>query len=308
MRTKKIVADASREKRQACAESARAYSAGMVFGCASARTRVLRVNGLDLHALEWGDAGRPPLCFLHGGAAHAHWFDLVAPAFADRFHVLSLDQRGHGESAWASPPAYATEDFASDLLAMMDVLNWRRMTLVGHSMGGHNAMAFAAWHPERLAALALLDARPAIPPERLNRMHERGRRPPRHHATEESAVRSFRLLPPDTTAAPEFLAHIGRAGIVKREAGWAYRFDPACYGRRQPHDAWPLLQRITAPTIVVRAERSPGLTPEMAQRMLDAIPDASFTIIPGAYHHLTLDAPAAFVSALDAFLKESLAS
>jgi pimeloyl-ACP methyl ester carboxylesterase len=280
----------------------------MILGCLSARARIVHVNGLDLRALEWGEPGRPPLCFLHGGAAHAHWFDLVAPAFADRFHVLSLDQRGHGESQWASPPAYATEDFASDLLGLMDRLNWQRMTLVGHSMGGHNAMAFAAWHPERLAALAILDARPAIPPERLTRMHARGRRPPRHHSTEELAVRSFRLLPPETTAAPEVLAHMGRAGVVKREAGWVYRFDPACYARREPHDAWPLLERITAPTLVVRAELSPILTPDMAQRMLDTIPDASLAIIPGAHHHLTLDAAPAFVSALDAFLKDALAS
>jgi pimeloyl-ACP methyl ester carboxylesterase len=280
----------------------------MTLGCLSARTRVIHVNGLDLRALEWGEPGRPPLCFLHGGAAHAHWFDLVAPAFADRFHVLSLDQRGHGESEWASPPAYATEDFASDLLGMMDTLNWQRMTLVGHSMGGHNAMSFAAWHPERLAALGIVDARPAIPPERLNRMHERGRRPPRHHATEELALRSFRLLPSGTVAAPELLAHLGRAGTVKREAGWVYRFDPACYGRRQPHDAWPLLEHITAPTLVVRAELSPVLTPDMARRMLDTIPDASLAIIPGAYHHVTLDAPDALVAALHAFLKEALAS
>jgi len=122
-----------------------------------------------------------------------------------------------------------------------------------------------------------------------------------------SAVRSFRLLPPDTIAAPEFLVHIGRAGIVKREAGWSYRLDPACYGKRNPHDAWPLLGRITAPTLIARAELSPVLTGEMAQRMLDAIPDATSAIIPGAYHHLTLDAPAAFVSALEVFLKESLA-
>ena len=44
---------------------------------------------------------------LHGGAAHAHWFDAVLPALIERFHVVALDQRGHGESTWAAPPAYA---------------------------------------------------------------------------------------------------------------------------------------------------------------------------------------------------------
>ena len=118
--------------------------------------------------------GAPPLCFLHGGAAHAHWFDAVVPALADRYHVVSLDQRGHGESAWALPPAYATEDFAADLLGMMDGLGWTRMTLVGHSMGGHNAMAFAAWYPERVSALVVVDSRPALPEDRVERMRARG--------------------------------------------------------------------------------------------------------------------------------------
>src|SRR5260370_895414 len=43
------------------------------FGCETATTRTLRVNGLDLSFLEWGASGNPALCFLHGGAAHAHW-------------------------------------------------------------------------------------------------------------------------------------------------------------------------------------------------------------------------------------------
>src|SRR5882672_7651453 len=86
------------------------------LGCETARKRYVVVGGLRLSFLEWGIAGRPVLCFLHGGSAHAHWFDLVTPAFTDRFHVIALDQRGHGESQWAEPPAYATENFAADLV------------------------------------------------------------------------------------------------------------------------------------------------------------------------------------------------
>ena len=152
------------------------------LGCALARDRHVEINGLRLHLLEGGRIGGPVLCFLHGGSAHAHWFDAVMPHFADRFHVISLDQRGHGESEWASPPAYATEDFAGDLAALMDRMGWHRMALVGHSMGGHNATAFAAWHPDRVSALVIADSRPALPTDRLERMHERGRRAPRLHA------------------------------------------------------------------------------------------------------------------------------
>ena len=272
------------------------------FGCDTAISRSVDVNGLRLHFLEWGTPGRPALCFLHGGAAHAHWFDLVTPAFADQFHVASLDQRGHGESQWATPPAYATEDFAADLLGVMDALGWRRMALVGHSMGGHNAMGFSAWHPHRVSALVIIDARPALPPERVNRMHERGRRPPRLHPSVEGAVRSFRLLPKETTADPALLAHLAGAGLVQRDGGFKYRFDPACYASRKPVDAWPLLPRVTAPALVVRGELSPNLPQEMAERIRDLLPKASLVEIPGAYHHLVLDAPGAFNAALAAFL------
>ncbi len=270
------------------------------FGCETATSRFVEVRGLRLHLLESGAPGRRALCFLHGGAAHAHWFDLVTPAFADRFHVVAVDQRGHGESDWPQPPAYGTEDFAADLLELMDRLGWRQMALVGHSMGGHNAMAFAAWHPERVSALGIVDSRPALPPERVNRMHER--RPPRLHPSVEDAVRSFRLLPRETRADPAVLAHLARAGLARRDGGFKYRFDPACYGSRKPVDAWPLLARVTAPTLVVRGALSRILPHDMMERMGAVIPKASVVEIAGAHHHLVLDDAAAFNAALDAFL------
>src|ERR1700681_4956499 len=104
------------------------------FGCEIARSRSLQVGGLALHALEWGEPGRPALCFLHGGSAHAHWFDAVVPAFVDTFHVISLDQRGHGQSGWAPDGKYGTEQFALDLGGVMTAMGWGRMVVVGHSM------------------------------------------------------------------------------------------------------------------------------------------------------------------------------
>jgi esterase len=274
------------------------------FGCQSARSRSLPVDGLTLHALEWGEPGHPALCFLHGGSAHAHWFDGVVPAFADRYHILSLDQRGHGSSQWATTPAYATEDFAADLLGVLDAMGWARVTLIGHSMGGHNAMAFAAWHPDRVERLVIVDSRPSIPADRLQTMHRRGDRGPMRHETIESALRSFRLLPRETVADPALLEHLARQGIVEREGRFVYRFDPACNGQRRPTDGWALLARITAPTLLVRGEHSPVLPRAMAADMLARLPRARLVEIPGTYHHLVLDAPGAFATALSAFLGE----
>ncbi|MBI1736358.1 MAG: alpha/beta hydrolase [Candidatus Rokubacteria bacterium] len=272
------------------------------FGCLRARSRTIPVDGVALHALEWGEPGRPPLCFLHGGAAHAHWFDLAAPAFADRFHVVALDQRGHGASAWAHPPSYATEDFVSDLVAVFDAFGWREVTLVGHSMGGANSIACAAWHPERVRALVVVDSRPAIPAERLDAMRDRGARPMRRHPSVDAAVAAFRLLPRETVADPALLAHLARAGIVERDGGWVFRFDPATYGVRRPVDGWTLAGRITAPTLVVRGEHSPILPKAMAARLEATIPKAKAIEIAGAHHHLVLDRPKEFVTVLDEFL------
>jgi pimeloyl-ACP methyl ester carboxylesterase len=284
-------------------------SATSTYACAAATRRSFTVNGLELRALEWGSPGGPVLCFLHGGSAHAHWWDAVASAFADRYHVLALDQRGHGESDWPAPragaTAYATADFVSDLQGVMDALGCERMTLCGHSMGGHNSMAFAAWHPQRVQRLIVVDSRPSIPAERLDRMHRRGHRGPFRYESLDRAVERFRLLPGDTVADPALLDHLARQGIVERDGHFLYRFDPACNGERRPTDVMPLLAAIVAPTLLVRAEHSPVLPRATAEEMASRIPQARLEEIAQAYHHLVLDQPVAFTAILDRFLTDT---
>jgi pimeloyl-ACP methyl ester carboxylesterase len=228
----------------------------------------------------------------------------VVPSFVDRFHIISLDQRGHGQSDWAPDARYGTEQFASDLVGVMDQLGWERMVVVGHSMGGHNSMGFSAWHPDRVRGLCVADSRPSLPAERLHAMHRRGHRGPRRHESLDLALRSFRLLPAETLAAPDLLEHLGREGIAEREGKFLYRFDPQCNGARQPVDGWTLLPDIKAPTLLVRGELSPIMPKEMAERMEAAIPNATLVTMLGVYHHLVLDAPDAFSRILDDFLRE----
>src|SRR5262249_36236210 len=109
----------------------------------------------------------------HGAAAHAHWWDPVAPYLAPRLRVLALDWRGHGRSEWPWPPAYRSEDFAAELLGVIDALGLRDVVVAGHSMGGHQAMAFAARHPPRPGALG----RRRRPPARQLRAAPRAHAP-----------------------------------------------------------------------------------------------------------------------------------
>jgi pimeloyl-ACP methyl ester carboxylesterase len=266
------------------------------------RDRFVTVHGLRLRYRDWGGDGRPLLA-LHGAAAHAHWWDPVAPYLARHLRVLALDWRGHGRSAWPRPPAYRSEDFAAELLGTIEALRLEDVVVAGHSMGGHNAMAFAAWHPDRLARLVIVDARPHVNYERLRALQRRAPRPQTEFPTLEAALARFRLRPPETIASGALLRTIARHGVVRLPSGrWRYRFDPACERRRMPVDCWPLLPRITSPTLVVRGEYSPILERDVARRMAKTMPSAAVEEIPGAHHHVTFDAPRALADCILAWL------
>src|SRR5437867_5923266 len=118
------------------------------------------LNGFRFHFLDWGARGEPPVLLLHGGAQTAHSWDEVAADLASDHHVLALDQRGHGDSAWAPAGHYARADFVADVLAFLDDRGWPAATLVALSLGGVNAIAFAAAHPERIRGLVVVDVTP----------------------------------------------------------------------------------------------------------------------------------------------------
>jgi pimeloyl-ACP methyl ester carboxylesterase len=135
-------------------------------------------------------------------------------------------------------------------------------------------------------------------------MRERGARPHRRHPTIEAAAAAFRLLPPDTSADPALLSHLARESVAWQDGAVVLRFDPACYAARQPVDGWLLLREIVAPTLVIRGELSPILPREMAERLAGEVRGARLAEVPGAHHHLVLDRPEAFSTALLEFLDD----
>jgi pimeloyl-ACP methyl ester carboxylesterase len=145
----------------------------------------------------------------------------------------------------------------------------------------------------------VVDARPHVNLERLRALQRGAPRPPTEFPSSSLALARFRLRPPETVAPPALLGAIARRGLVKLPSGrWRYRFDPACERTRGPVDCWPLLPRITSPTLVVRGEHSTVLDREIARRMAKTLPSAALEEIPGAHHHVTLDAPRALADCL----------
>ena len=120
------------------------------------KSSIVEVNGIHLHYLDWGGRG-PNLLFLPGMGCNAHIFDRFAPRFTDRFHVLALTRRGHGESDHPET-GYDIHTLTEDIHLFLDRLDIDSVILAGHSFAGAEMSHFAAIHPERLLGLVYLDA------------------------------------------------------------------------------------------------------------------------------------------------------
>ncbi len=115
----------------------------------------LDTSQLSMHYLDWGGTGAPVIA-LHGLASSAHWYDLVMPHLTDSFRLVALDQRAHGETDQPST-GYDWETLAGDVAEAMDQLGMEQAAVVGHSWGANVALALAAFRPERVSRLALVE-------------------------------------------------------------------------------------------------------------------------------------------------------
>lgn len=270
---------------------------------ASYTSRFIEAGGVRLHYLDYGSAGRPAMLCLHGGAAHAHWFDFVAASFSPDYHVRALDQRGHGDSEWASPQAYSYAHYAADLAEVVEKFDLRDFVLIGHSMGGTVSLEYAATHPGRAARLIVVDSTLQMTADRVAALRDVGARQGRHYATKEEFLARYRLRPPGTTAAPGILSHLARNSARQYPDGsWRHKFDRNVYATRETTDGLPHWNHIRIPALLVKAERSQRISPQVFAEVKARCPQVELVEVPGADHHVTLDNPSGFVRAVKAFL------
>jgi len=268
-------------------------------------SRFVAAGGLRLHYLDYGTAGRTPMLCLHGGGAHAHWFDPVAAGFSADYHMLALDQRGHGDSAWTDPAAYGYEYFVSDLGEIIEALDLRDLVLIGHSMGGNIALMYAAAHPERVSKLVVVDSTMNMTGDRVAAMREVGTRQGRSYATRDEFVSHFRLRPAGTRAAPEILHHIASYACRQTDdGGWRHKFDRNVFATRITVNTLPLWDRIRMPALLVKAHHSHRITAEVYVEVKACAAHVELAEVSDSEHHVTLDNPAGFVHAVRVFLAQ----
>lgn len=235
-------------------------------------------------------AGSGPLViFLHGiGGNRAHWTAQLH-FFAERFRAAAWDARGYGDSDDYGEPLHF-DDFAADLLRVLDHLQEEKAHVAGLSMGGRIARSFALKHPERVRTLTLANTSPGFdaltPEEVLKFVEERKERSPE----------SMRRLLGSRARPGAYQALLGSFKALRNESYLKTLEASVAEDRDAP------LEKLSMPTLVITGDEDRVYPLALTQRMAQRIPGAELVVLEGCGHLSNLEQPERFNAALLDFL------
>jgi pimeloyl-ACP methyl ester carboxylesterase len=272
----------------------------------------VQANGLKLHYLEWGLVTAEPIIMLHGLRGSARTWESVAQPLSEEYRPIALDQRGRGESDWATDSDYSRDAYVSDVEQLVEQLSLGRFILIGHSMGGANALHYSTKHPEQLRALVIEDMGPAATAASTGsaRIGDELARTPSSFASWGEATTFMRGLRP--TVAEDTLRSVVDSALKQTTDGrvtWRYDLEGIRRARQNAAaspvaDQWPAVRALTCPTLVLRGGKSDILAAETAQSMSDANPCIRWVEIPGASHTVHDDNLSDYNRELGRFLRD----
>ncbi|MBN8927376.1 MAG: hypothetical protein BGO51_18455 [Rhodospirillales bacterium 69-11] len=262
---------------------------------------------MRFHYLDWGAPDAPPVVLLHGGHQSAHSWDLVSLHLAQTYRVLALDQRGHGDSEWARDVEYSNHTMSLDAEAFITTIGLQRPVLIGHSMGGRNAMLLAHRASALLRGLVIVDVGPEL--------SDKGRqaiagfvRANQEFDDLEHFVQSVRQYDPYRPR--EHIERTVKYNMLQRADG---KFVSKCdatprrlgltHGRSlQDNLTLDDLRALDCPTLLVRGANSNILEPDAAERFAAALPNGRLVTVPEAGHNVHGQNTKGFLAALTPFL------
>jgi pimeloyl-ACP methyl ester carboxylesterase len=216
------------------------------------------------------------------------------------YRILSFDQRGHGKSHRPAQ-GYAPEDYAADLLLIINELGWEKIRLVGHSMGGRNALVFADLHPTRVQQLVIEDIGPEGSVESAQKIEEMLAKVPTPF--QDKRIAKEKIL---STFPNQVLANYLYANIAETEPGvFDWRFSKEAILKSvwegRSRDRWKEWESLKMPTLLIRGANSDEIDKDTFDKMLMRQPNAKGVEIPNAGHWVHYDQPALFSKALRDF-------
>jgi len=276
----------------------------------TATSQFININGLRLHYLDFGKRGKPPLICIHGLSGNAHNFDALAPNLIADYHVISIDVRGRGDSQWGPMEEYNQTNYSSDLAALIDQLQFPRVTLIGTSMGGGIAMLYSGGYPQRVERIVLNDVGPEVDPTGIKRITDYMSTAPVGFSSLKEVATYFRQNYPVMRVMQEQeLIEFVKWAVRPAENGTLrWKMDPAIRNlprsgtSARPLDMWVPYARITAPVLVIRGADSDILARATAQRMRAVLPELTTVVeVPAVGHAPSLLEPEA-LTAIKQFL------
>lgn len=255
-----------------------------------------------------GPSNGPKWVFLHGLMGYALNWRKITSHFEKEKQILAYDQRGHGRS-FQPLTGYAPEDYADDLHIIIDELGWDQITLVGHSMGGRNAINFAYRFSDRVRALVLEDIGPGAAPNSAQKYIDLVNMIPTPFDTKLAAKEYFLNEFPQQAKGwnkPEMLGQYLYSNIIETEtkkATWRFSkeaiFLSITQGRSK--DYWHEYEELKMPTLIIRGENSNDLSQENYKTMLKKNANSRGVVIANAGHWVHTDNSNAFIEALTNF-------
>jgi hypothetical protein len=275
---------------------------------------------LRLHYADWGNTEAPPLLLVHGGRDHCRSWDWVAQELSSNWHVIALDQRGHGDSQWAPDGNYASMDMVYDLAHLIHLLDLAPVTIVSHSMGGNVSLRYTGLFPDKVRKLVAIEGL-GPPPEMQKKMDETpfadrfrewmdskraaaARLPKRYNSIDEALAR---MQAENAYLTDEQARHLTEQGVNRNEDGtFSWKFDPHLnfwspldIPRADIKKLW---SAISCPTLLLYGADSWASNPERDGRMQHFGPNVQVNEFEKAGHWLHHDQFDRFVATLDRFL------
>ena len=257
-----------------------------------ASDRFVDANGLRLHYIDYGNDGAPWVVCVHGLTGNAHNFDTLAPHLAAKYHVISVDVRGRGDSNWGPPTEYLPQNYVTDLAKMLEGMGIARASLLGTSMGGIISMMYAGGWPERVDRLVLNDIGPEIDPAGMARIASYVGTAPERFKDLGEVVKYYKENYPamakleDSVLADQVKWSV-KPGV---DGGLSWKMDPNVRRplrggtAQQRFDLWVPYARIACATLIVRGADSDVLDRGTASRMCKVLKRAKVVEVPGVGH------------------------
>jgi pimeloyl-ACP methyl ester carboxylesterase len=268
---------------------------------ASVEPGSVAVGGTMISYRAFGEQADNGIVLVHGGAAHARWWDHIAPLLAHNRRVVALDLSGHGDSGRRD--VYTLDMWAHEVLAVASAAGINGPPIVvGHSMGGFVALRVAGLFGTQLEGIVVIDSpvRDITPEERAAR-DQRAFGPLRVYPSRAAVIDRFRPIP-DQPGLPYIMAHVAATSIRETAGGWSWKFDPRVFGRPQFTPA--LLTRLDCRVALFYAEHG-IVSPQTSELMYDQLGRRAPLIeIPAARHHIMLDHPIALVTGIRTLLSD----